>query len=59
VVVGGHWEPGACRWACWRSSTPVTWQLHAVQFGVQEARGEGGGWGNSPGLCAVGSCRCC
>ena len=50
---------GACRRPCWGSSTPVTWQPCAVRFGVQEERGEGGGWGNSPGLCAVGGCHCC
>jgi hypothetical protein len=59
VAVGGHWEPGTRRRACWRSSTLVTWQPRAVRFGVEEARGEGIGWGNSPGLCAVGGCRCC
>ena len=43
MAVGGHWEPGARRWVCWRSSTPVMWQLCAVRFGVQKERGEGGG----------------
>jgi hypothetical protein len=32
---------GARCWACWRSSTSVTWQPCPVRFGVQDAR-EGG-----------------